>query len=307
MEYKSNCTFCPRKCRVNRDVSPGFCQMGTSLKLAKAYLHRWEEPCISGVNGSGTVFFSGCNLKCVYCQNHTISHENYGVELSASHLGKIFLSLQDKGAHNINLVSPSHFVPQINEALDEVSGRLKIPVVYNSNGYDSVESLRILEGKISVYLPDFKYFNNETSKKYSYVSDYLETVTSAICEMYRQVGNMEFDEDGILKRGVIIRHLILPGHTNESIKIIDWIRSNLPKDGVLVSLMSQYTPLYKASCYPELNRRIIRREYQKVVDYFMKAGFNEGYIQERDSAQEKYVPDFDFEGLLCDMSGDSGS
>jgi putative pyruvate formate lyase activating enzyme len=281
--------------------------MGTSLKLAKAYLHRWEEPCISGVNGSGTVFFSGCNLKCVYCQNHTISHENYGVELSASHLGKIFLSLQDKGAHNINLVSPSHFVPQINEALDEVSGRLKIPVVYNSNGYDSVESLRILEGKISVYLPDFKYFNNETSKKYSYVSDYLETVTSAICEMYRQVGNMEFDEDGILKRGVIIRHLILPGHTNESIKIIDWIRSNLPKDGVLVSLMSQYTPLYKASCYPELNRRIIRREYQKVVDYFMKAGFNEGYIQERDSAQEKYVPDFDFEGLLCDMSGDSGS
>jgi putative pyruvate formate lyase activating enzyme len=281
--------------------------MGTSLKLAKAYLHRWEEPCISGVNGSGTVFFSGCNLKCVYCQNHTISHENYGVELSASHLGKIFLSLQDKGAHNINLVSPSHFVPQINEALDEVSGRLKIPVVYNSNGYDSVESLRILEGKISVYLPDFKYFNNETSKKYSYVSDYLETVTSAICEMYRQVGNMEFDEDGILKRGVIIRHLILHGHTNESIKIIDWIRSNLPKDGVLVSLMSQYTPLYKASCYPELNRRIIRREYQKVVDYFMKAGFNEGYIQERDSAQEKYVPDFDFEGLLCDMSGDSGS
>lgn len=301
MDYRSDCSFCPRECNVNRNVTSGFCRMGTSPKVAKAYLHKWEEPCISGVKGSGTVFFSGCNLKCVYCQNYAISHENFGIELSPSHLGRIFLSLQAKGAHNINLVSPSHFVPQINEALNKVSGSLQIPVVYNSNGYDSIKSLRILEGRISIYLPDFKYFNNETSKKYSCVPDYFETVTSAISEMYRQVGSIEFDENGILKKGMIVRHLILPGRTNESIKIIDWIKSNLPHDGVLVSLMSQYTPLYKASGYPELNRRIIRREYRKVIDHFLKSGFSEGYIQERDSAEEKYIPDFNLEGLLCDM------
>ncbi len=302
MPYNINtalkCSICPRECNIDRKTRTGFCRTGAKLKVAKAYLHKWEEPCISGHNGSGAVFFSGCNLSCIYCQNYRISQQNYGTELSPGHLGKVFLSLQAKGAHNINLVSPSHFIPQIREAITEVSDELTIPIVYNSNGYDSIRGLKLMDGLVNVYLPDFKYFNNETSLKYSNVSDYFETATAAISEMYRQVGKIEFDGNGIIKRGLIIRHLILPYHTNESIKILDWIKSNLPADGIMISLMSQYTPLYKAEYYKELDRRIIKREHEKVINHFIKAGFPEGYIQERTAAEEKYVPDFNLEGLL---------
>lgn len=294
------CAVCPRKCNVVRGTGTGYCKTGPNLKIAKAYLHKWEEPCISGHNGSGTVFFSGCNLRCVFCQNHLISQQDCGIEVSASQLGKIFLLLQEKGAHNINLVSPSHYCVQIRKALIEVSGELHLPVVYNSNGYDSPQNLKLMEGLVNVYLPDLKYFRNETSLKYSDAPHYFETASSAILEMYRQVGKIRYDSNGLIKSGLIIRHMILPGHAGESIKILDWINSALPAADISVSLMSQYTPVFKAENYPVINRRIIRKEYEKVLNHFLKLGFPEGYIQERDSAEEKYIPDFDLEGVIFD-------
>lgn len=263
--------------------------------VAKAFLHKWEEPCISGTNGSGTVFFSGCNLKCVYCQNYYISQENYGKEISIDGLSHIFISLQNMGAHNVNLVNPTHFVTQIRKAVLN-SADLRIPVVYNSNGYESLEGLKQMEGIADIYLPDLKYYSSIVSSRYSAAANYFETAAESILEMYRQVGIPVFDENGIIKRGLIIRHLILPGLYKESIKILDWIKNNLP-EGIYISLMSQYTPYYKAECYPEINRRITRREYEKVVNHLFKLGLENGYIQERDSAKEEYIPDFNLEGV----------
>ncbi len=302
MDIKAKkCAVCPRKCNAVRETGTGYCNTGSNLKIAKAYLHMWEEPCISGRNGSGTVFFSGCNLRCVFCQNHIISQQGHGVEVSSTQLGETFLLLQEKGAHNINLVSPSHYCVQIRKALMEVSGKLHIPVIYNSNGYDSIQNLKLVEGLVNVYLPDFKYFSNETSLKFSDASDYFETVTAAIHEMYRQVGKIRYDSDGLVKSGLMIRHLILPGHTKESIKILKWIKSALPSDDISVSLMSQYTPVFKAFDYSEISRRIIRKEYEKVLNYFFKLSFPKGYVQERDSAEDKYIPDFDLEGVIYDQ------
>jgi len=289
------CSYCPRKCNADRKLSVGFCGMGELPVVAKAFLHQWEEPCISGSRGSGTVFFSGCNLKCVYCQNYHISHENYGKAISIAKLSEIFMKLQEKGAHNINLVTPSHFARQIRAAMD-CSGDLKIPVVYNSNGYDSLEGLRIMNGIVDVYLPDLKYYSSEVSMKYSGAEDYFTTASTALQEMYRQTGPVVFDEEGIIKRGIIIRHLILPGHSSESIKLLEWIRANMPED-MHLSLMSQYTPYHKACLYPELNRRITAWEYERVLRKFYKLGFKNGYIQERGSASEEYIPDFDLEGI----------
>mgnify|MGYP000111710073 CR=1 FL=1 len=289
------CNICPRNCSAKRSKNPGFCCMGEMPVVSKAYLHMWEEPCISGVNGSGTVFFSGCNLKCVFCQNYKISQENFGIEITTDKLAQIFINLQQKGAHNINLVNPTHFVKQIREALQKAEG-LKIPVVYNSNGYEKAETLRTMEGMINVYLPDLKYYNPEVSRKYSGASDYFEVATAAISEMYRQVGGVVFDENGLIKKGMIIRHLILPGMAKQSIKILDWIKANLPGD-ILISLMSQYTPYYKAEKHPEINRRITRYEYDMVVNHCIKIGLDNGYIQERDSAEEEYIPDFNLEGV----------
>lgn len=289
------CNICPRNCSAKRSKTLGFCCMGEMPVVSKAYLHMWEEPCISGVNGSGTVFFSGCNLKCVFCQNYKISQENFGIEITTDKLAQIFINLQQKGAHNINLVNPTHFVKQIREALQKAEG-LKIPVVYNSNGYEKAETLRTMEGMINVYLPDLKYYNPEVSRKYSAASDYFEVATAAISEMYRQVGGVVFDENGLIKKGMIIRHLILPGMAKQSIKILDWIKANLPGD-ILISLMSQYTPYYKAEKHPEINRRITRYEYDMVVNHCIKIGLDNGYIQERDSAEEEYIPDFNLEGV----------
>lgn len=285
------CNYCPRKCNANRRVVTGFCGMGDLPVVAGAFLHQWEEPCISGSKGSGAVFFSGCNLKCVFCQNYRISQEDSGREVSVEKLVEIFLSLQEKGAHNINLVTPSHFVRQIRQALD-ISEDLHIPVVYNSNGYDSLYCLEQMEGIADIFLPDLKYFSPDISLKYSGAPDYFVVAAAAIKEMYRQAGPPVFDDEGVMQKGLIIRHLILPGLTDESVKLLEWISENMPGD-IHVSLMSQYTPYYKARLYPEINRRITAWEYEKVLRRFYRLGFKNGYIQERESASEAYIPDFD--------------
>jgi putative pyruvate formate lyase activating enzyme len=261
--------------------------MGEEPVVAKAFLHMWEEPCISGSRGSGTVFFSGCTLRCIFCQNHEISQSGNGKEITVAELADVFILLQEKGAHNINLVTPSHFIPAIREAL--IMSGLEIPVVYNTNGYDSMEGLLQMEGLIDVYLPDLKYVSPDLSHEYSGAADYFEKASKAVTEMYRQVGPPLLDENGIIRRGLIIRHLVLPGHVNETMKLLDWIAGNIPEANV--SLMSQYIPCHMACDHPILGRRLTRYEYDKVMNKFIKLGLN-GYVQERESASEQYIPDF---------------
>lgn len=291
-----NCMLCPRQCGIDRYNQTGFCGEKGVIRAAKAYLHMWEEPCISGTNGSGTVFFSGCCLKCRFCQNYKISCEGHGKEITIERLAEIFLELQEKGAHNINLVSPTQFVTQIIEALDLCKGKLNIPIVYNTGGYEHIETLKILDGYIDIYLPDFKYFDNELAKKYSSADNYFEVVTAALKEMYRQVGQYKFDENGIMQKGLVIRHLTLPTHRHDSVKVLEWIAENLPKDEILISLMSQYTPFYRSSEFKELSRRISTFEYNFVLDKAEKLGLG-GFMQEKSSAKEEYTPDFDFVGI----------
>ena len=263
--------------------------------LARCSLHYWEEPCISGAKGSGTVFFSGCSLKCVFCQNYKLSHNNYGETVTKERLGEIFLELEEQGAENINLVNPTHFIPVIAQTLRDYS--VKIPVVYNSSGYERVESLRCLEGLIDIYLPDLKYYDSEVSAKYAAAPDTNEYASSAVLEMARQVGAPVFDEQGRMTRGLMVRHLILPANTNQSIKILQWVKENLP-ERIYVSLMCQYTPYGNLEAYPELNRRITKREYEKVVRYMEQLGLLDGYVQERSSANQEYIPDFSLQGVL---------
>ena len=293
----NNCSLCPRDCHVDRSKKVGFCKSSDKLKVARAALHYWEEPCISGTNGSGTVFFSGCNLNCCFCQNYNISNDCFGKEISVDRLGEIFLELQDKGANNINLVTAVQYVPSIIEALDKVKHKLHIPVVYNNGGYESVETLEPLKDYVDIYLPDIKYFDSEISKKYSRAEDYFEKASKAVIKMIDNVGELKFNEKGIMQRGVIVRHMVLPSHYKDSIKILNWITDNLPKDKFLVSLMSQYTPFYKAEKYPEINRRVTTFEYNKVVDEALKLGLDKGYLQEKTSAKEEYTPPFDLEGV----------
>ncbi len=292
------CNQCPRQCGVNRDKGLGFCGVPELPKVAKVFLHMWEEPCISGTTGSGTVFFSGCNLKCIYCQNFDISQKNYGKVISIERLEQIFIELIDKGAHNINLVNPSHYTAAIRQALISLKkrGKMNVPVVYNTNGYESVKTLKTMEGLVDVYLPDIKYYYETTAFKYSKASDYPEVSKEAVLEMFRQVGGPVLDEAGIIKSGLIIRHLILPGHTKESMKILDWISKNLPKY-VYISLMSQYTPYFEAEKHPEINRPITRQEYDRVINHLYKLGLEEGYVQDRESADSQYIPDFNLEGV----------
>ncbi|MBP1560958.1 MAG: radical SAM protein [Oscillospiraceae bacterium] len=291
-----NCELCPRQCGADRYSGTGFCGCGADVRAAKAYLHMWEEPCISGTRGSGTVFFSGCCLKCRFCQNYKISCEGFGKEISVTRLGEILLELQEKGAHNINLVSPTQFVSQIIEALDLCRGKLVIPVVYNTGGYERAETLKMLDGYVDIYLPDFKYFDNELAKKYSSAENYFETVTAALKEMHRQVGRYVLDSDGIMQKGLVIRHLTLPTHRHDSVKVLEWIAENLPKDEVLVSLMSQYTPFYRSLEFKELSRRISTFEYNFVLDKARELGLN-GFMQEKSSAKEEYTPEFDLIGI----------
>lgn len=291
----NNCRQCPRECGADRYTGTGFCGCGTNIRAAKAYLHMWEEPCISGTRGSGTVFFSGCNLKCCFCQNYKISHENHGKSITESRLAEIFLELQRQGAHNINLVSPTPYVLQIISALDMCRGKLNIPIIYNTGGYEKVDTIKLLDGYVDVYLPDFKYFDNALGKKYSGADNYFETVTAALKEMYRQTGSCCI-EDGIIRRGTVIRHLALPSHRDDSVRILKWIAENLPRDGVLVSLMSQYTPFYKSAEHKEISRRISTFEYNYILDKAVSLGLK-GFMQERSSAKEEYTPDFDLSGI----------
>lgn len=286
------CSICPRHCNVDRSVNLGFCQSPDNFRVARAALHFWEEPCISGKEGSGTVFFSGCNLKCVFCQNNEISAENKGVEISDDKLISIFENLISQGANNINLVNPTHYAKR----LAKVLGKWKspVPIVYNSSGYEEVETLKALDGLIDIYLPDLKYIRAEKAMRYSKAADYFEKASAALLEMRRQVED-KFDGD-IMKSGMIIRHLILPQNTNSSIAVLDFIKSNFPN--TFVSLMAQYTPCGDLSEFPEINRKITKREYEKVVNYALDNSFDKLFIQELSSADKSFIPKFDFTGVL---------
>ena len=288
------CTLCPRRCGADRTRTTGFCGGANHVRAARAALHTWEEPCISGTKGSGTVFFTGCSLQCVFCQNEQISvRREVGRALTARELSDVFFRLIEQGAHNINLVNPTHFASGIAEALR--FRPLPVPVVYNSGGYERAETLRMLEGLISIYLPDYKYRDSALSQRLSGAADYPEHAAEAILEMVRQTGPASFDGDGMLQRGTIVRHLILPGHTRNSIEVLDWLKENLP-EGTLVSLMAQYVPCGRAADYPEIDRRITKREYEKVQQHLFALGLD-GYVQERKSAKKDFIPPFDLEGL----------
>lgn len=291
------CTLCPRRCGVDRSVESGklgVCGMRQEPVVARAALHHWEEPCISGKNGSGTVFFSGCSLRCVFCQNREISHERKGKAITVDRLREIYHELIAKGAHNINLVNPTHFTEAVAQSLDEP---LPVPVVYNSGGYELASSLQKLEGKVQIYLPDLKYADNRLAARYSGARDYVEHAVSAIEEMYRQTGDYVMGEDGLLKSGVVIRHLVLPANVKNTIAVIDMVKKMFPNGGVLFSLMGQYTPCGDLTSVPEVNRRITRREYEKAQDYLFESGITDGFVQELSSAKEDYIPPFDFEGV----------
>lgn len=296
----ADCTLCPRECHVDRNEgNTGYCGQSARIIAARAALHFWEEPCLSGTNGSGAVFFSGCNLRCVYCQNREIAQGLAGREITAARLSDIFLELQEKQAHNINLVTPTHFVPQMITALEDAKGRgLSIPVVYNSSAYEKADTLRLLEGLVDIYLPDLKYCDPAISGRYSNAPDYFEAASSAIAEMVRQVGPPVFTdgEDSIMITGVIVRHLLLPGCGKDSRRILRYLHETYHND-IYISIMNQYTPLSQVSHIPALNRRISDREYERIVDYAVDIGIENGFIQEGGTASESFIPLFDCDGI----------
>ena len=290
------CTLCPRNCMVNRNKGElGFCREGNKLKVARFSLHMWEEPIISGTNGSGTIFLSGCNLNCIYCQNHEISHKHKGREISLEEFKDICLKLQENGANNINIVTGTHFISLIRDGLSLAKEcGLKIPVVYNTSGYEKVESLKLLEGLVDIYLPDLKYFDDSLGKKYSNCDDYFEYASSAIGEMIRQVGKPVI-KNGFMKKGVIVRHLLLPGHLEDSKKVMDYLSKF--KDTIYISIMNQYTPVIKLK-YDNLNNKVSEEDYNELVDYAYDLGIRKAFIQEGDTVKESFIPDFDvFEDL----------
>lgn len=291
IELLQKCEICPHKCKIDRTKNQvGRCKSKGTVKVALASIHNFEEPCISGRNGSGTVFFSNCNLSCEFCQNYEISQQGLGKEISIERLAEIFIEQQLRGADNINLVSPTSYAVQIIEAIKIAKNNgLKIPIIYNTNGYENIETLKLLEGYIDIYLPDLKYAENDLAKKYSKIENYFEIATSAIKEMYRQVEKNEYDENGIIKKGIIIRHLILPNHTENSKKVLKWIAENMPKN-IIVSVMAQYFPTYKAKEIKDINRKITKYEYQKIENYLYSLDLENGYIQEMGNNEEIYVP-----------------
>jgi putative pyruvate formate lyase activating enzyme len=289
------CTLCPRMCGVDRTAGErGFCGMPARPVAARAAAHYWEEPVISGEYGSGAVFFSGCTLRCRFCQNYEISAEQHGFPLDSARLREIFEGLIEAGCHNVNLVTPTHLLPDILPALEP---KLPVPVVYNCGGYERVETLRALEGKVDVWLPDMKYSDSRLAKSLSAAPDYVETAKSAIWEMYRQTGPCVV-EKGLLKRGVLIRHLILPGQTDNSVGVLEWIAETFPKGSVLVSLMSQYVPMGPAAKRPPFDRRITTEEYDTVLSWLYLLGLDDGFVQGPEAASLEYVPDFDGTGIL---------
>lgn len=314
--FMTDCTLCPRRCHVNRAAGhTGYCGQTDKLMAARAALHFWEEPCISGINGSGTVFFSGCNLRCVFCQNHSIALGEAGFSISIERLSEIFLELQTKGAHNINLVTPTHFIPQIAKALEAAKLQgLSVPIVYNTGSYEEVDSLRLLEGLVDVFLPDLKYYSSELSLRFSHAADYFEKATAAIAEMYRQVGQPVFTEitksatqsrseqavyagaPSLLTRGIIVRHLLLPGQTKDSKRILRYLHETYGHN-IYISIMNQYTPLPHVADIPELNRRVTSEEYERVLTFAERLGIQNGFYQEGSTAEESFIPSFHGEGL----------
>jgi len=305
------CNLCPRKCNVDReDGKIGYCGMPAQLKVARAALHLWEEPCISGETGSGAVFFSGCQLRCIFCQNHNIAIGKIGKTITIEHLSEIFLELQEKGANNINMVTPTHYVPQIIQALDLArKAGLKLPIVYNTSAYETVDTIKMLDGYVDIYLPDFKYMDAKLASEYSNAEDYFEVAVKALMEMYRQVGNPHFNErsikghlqnnnieEDIMTKGVIVRHLMLPGEFVDSKNIITYLYQTYG-DNVFISIMNQYTPLKQVENIEKLNRRITEKEYDKLVDFAIDLGVENGFIQEGRTAEESFIPEFDCEGV----------
>lgn len=291
MELLKNCNLCPRKCGVNRYLEKGFCGATNRIKLAYYSLHMWEEPIISGDNGSGTIFFSNCNLRCLYCQNKKISIDGYGKYISNKRLGEIMLELQSKGAHNINLVTPTHYVPNIISVLRKIKGKeLKIPVVYNTSSYECVGTIIACRNLVDIYLADLRYFDDSLGEKYSLCSNYFENATMAIDEMYRQVGKCEFDNNGLLKSGLVVRVLILPGHIDDSKKIIEYLYKTYGDD-IFISIMNQYTPINKCK-YSNLNRKVTDKEYDEVVEYALNIGVTNAFVQEGEAASESFIPQF---------------
>lgn len=293
------CRLCPRECNADRNNGEvGYCGEAADLRVARAALHMWEEPCISGKSGSGTVFFTGCPLKCVFCQNNSIAQGKAGKPITPGRLSEIFLELQEKGACNINLVTPTHFVPQLIPALQTAkSCGLSIPVVYNTGSYEKMEALQSLEGLIDIYLPDLKYVSSRLSSRYSNAADYFETASAAIGEMFRQTGAPVIDADsGIMQRGVIVRHLMLPGHLADSKRVMEYLVRTYG-NAVFISILSQYTPIRYFSDFSNLSRRLSKKEYNQLVDFCLALGIENGFIQEGESAEESFIPSFDCEGI----------
>lgn len=296
----SNCNLCPRQCGADRENGKsGICGVsGKNILAARAALHFWEEPCISGERGSGTVFFSGCPLRCVYCQNYQIAGTEVGMEISEERLKEIFLELQEKDAHNINLVTPTHYTPEIIRAIRNAKEQgLRLPIVYNCSGYEKVETLKMLKGIVNVYLTDFKYMEREAAVRYSKAPDYPEIARAALKEMMNQTGGAKFDENGIMQSGVIVRHLLLPGHVRNARAVVKYVYETYG-DQLYLSLMNQYTPLPQVKKeFPELDRRVTEREYQRLISYALEIGVENAFIQDGNTAKESFIPMFDYEGI----------
>lgn len=293
----SVCNICPRNCNVDRNIKPGFCSMPDTVKISRAALHMWEEPCISGEKGSGTVFFSGCNMKCVFCQNKEISTGGFGKEITVERLADIFLELQAKGAFNINLVTPTHYTLQIIQAVKLAKAKgLTLPIVYNTSSYEKVETIKMLEGIVDIWLPDFKYMDNAAASRYSKAADYVQYAKAAVDEMVRQQPECVFDDDGIIRKGVIVRHLVLPGQVQAAKAAVEYLYDRYG-DSIFISIMSQYTPCTDLGDYPEINRKITQEEYDRVVDFAVEIGVENGFLQEGESASESFIPPFDLEGV----------
>ncbi len=297
-KFYKDCTLCPRNCHVDRKLGGGgYCRMSAELTVAKAYKHMWEEPCITGEFGSGTVFFSGCNLGCLFCQNCEISHENKGLAITASVLAESFLNLQKENASNINLVTGVCHIPLIvNALIIAKDAGLSIPVVYNSSGYESVESLKLLNGLVDIYMPDFKYMSPELSAEYSKASDYPEIAKKAIAEMYAQTGPVEMGEDGLMKKGVLVRHLVLPGAVADSKKVLRYLHETYG-DNILISIMNQYTPMPGVLSHPVLGRKVTDEEYSRVIEFADKIGIEKGFVQEGEAVSSSFIPNWDLEGF----------
>lgn len=291
----SICNICPRNCNVDRTSQMGFCSVGDSIRVSKAMLHHWEEPCISGENGSGAIFFSGCNLRCCYCQNYKISTQTFGKDITIEHLADIMISLQEQGANNINLVTPTHYTDKIIQTLDICKHKINIPIVYNCGGYEKLDTLKELRNYVDIYLTDFKYYSSEMSKMYSKCEDYFKVTSKAILEMYHQQNELVY-KDNILQKGLIIRHLVLPTGRHDSISILEWLSNNLDVSKFLLSLMSQYTPNKNCKNYPKIDRRTSTFEYNSVLDKAIELNFK-GYMQDRRSAKSEYTPNFNLDGI----------